>query len=120
VIAAGVYWQVLVGVIALLAWFVIAPYTLASDIAFIFFLGSIIDVIFNANPLIKLDGYYFLSQWLCMPNLMDRSRAFWRSLLRHLVFDHRGRAATPYSRQERAIYLCLGSFPTSTHSGCAS
>ena len=40
-------------------------------------LGSVLDVFFNTNPLIKLDGYYFLSQALRMPNLMDRSRGYW-------------------------------------------
>ena len=81
VILAGVFWQVLVGTVALLIWFVVTPHTLLSNLAFLFFLGSILEVISNANPLIKLDGYYFLSQWLRLPNLMDRSRAYWRARL---------------------------------------
>ncbi|MGH9853473.1 MAG: HlyD family efflux transporter periplasmic adaptor subunit, partial [Blastocatellia bacterium] len=89
VIAAGVYWQLMVGTAALLAWFALAPYTLLADMAFVFFCGSVLDVAFNGNPLIKLDGYYFLSQWLRLPNLMDRSRAYWRGLLRWIVFGER-------------------------------
>src|SRR5215472_17213255 len=81
VIAAGIYWQLLVGACALLAWFVATPGTLLASAAMAALLGSVLDVVFNANPLIKLDGYYFLSQWLRMPNLMDRSRACWRALL---------------------------------------
>jgi putative peptide zinc metalloprotease protein len=50
VIAAGVYWQLLVGTLALLAWLALAPYTLLSDLAFIFFCGSILDVAFNGKP----------------------------------------------------------------------
>jgi hypothetical protein len=64
VIAAGVYWQVLVGVIGLLAWFLFAPYTLMADVAFIFFLSSVVDVVFNANPL-SLTG--FISPACCSP-----------------------------------------------------
>jgi putative peptide zinc metalloprotease protein len=78
VIAAGIYWQVLVGAAALACWFALNPDTLPGRLAMVLVLASLMDVVFNANPLIKLDGYYFLSQWLGMPNLMDRSRAYWR------------------------------------------
>lgn len=108
VIAAGVWWQLIIGAFALLFWFIIAPFTLPSDLAFIFFIGSVVDVIFNANPLIKLDGYYFLSQWLRMPNLMDRSRAYWRGVLKRMLFGERNREAARYDRRERTIYLVFG------------
>lgn len=108
VILAGVYWQVLVGTVALLAWFLLAPFTLLADLAFIVFLGGVVDVIFNANPLIKLDGYYFLSQWLRLPNLLDRSRAYWRGLLKRLFVGEPNEAATKWSRRERVIYGVYG------------
>jgi putative peptide zinc metalloprotease protein len=109
VIAAGVYWQLLVGTLSLLAWFLLAPYTLLADMAFIIFCGSVLDVIFNGNPLIKLDGYYFLSQWLRMPNLMDRARDWRRGLLRRIVFGDPNEAAARFSRRERAILAVFGS-----------
>jgi len=108
VIAAGVYWQLLVGTVALLAWLALAPYRLLADIAFAFFCGSVLDVAFNGNPLIKLDGYYFLSQWLRLPNLMDRSRAYWRGLLRRIVFGERNEDAARFSRREQAILAVFG------------
>jgi putative peptide zinc metalloprotease protein len=108
VIAAGVYWQLIVGTVALLAWFALTPYTLLADVAFAFFCGSVLDVAFNGNPLIKLDGYYFLSQWLRLPNLMDRSRAYWRGLLRWIVFGERNEDAARFSRRERAIFTAFG------------
>ena len=108
VIAAGVYWQVLVGTLGLLAWLFLAPHTLPADVAFCFFLGGVLDVFFNANPLIKLDGYYFLSQWLRLPNLMDRSRAYWRGLLRRLLFGERDNDGARWGRRERAIYATFG------------
>jgi hypothetical protein len=80
VIAAGIYWQCLVGASALLVWFAATPGTLLASLAMILVLGSLLDVIFNANPFIKLDGYYFLSQRLRIPNLKDRSRACWAAL----------------------------------------
>lgn len=108
VIAAGVYWQFLVGAFSLLAWFSLAPHTLPADVAFVFLLGSVLDVFFNANPLIKLDGYYFLSQLLRLPNLMDRSRAYWRGVLGRVLFGERHAGSARYDRPERAIYAVFG------------
>jgi hypothetical protein len=84
------------------------PYTIPADLAFAFFLGSVVDVIFNANPLIKLDGYYFLSQWLQIPNLMDRSRAWWRGELRRLFVGEAGKTTLDYTRRERSILAGFG------------
>jgi multidrug resistance efflux pump len=108
VIAAGVYWQLLAGTLALLAWLTLAPYTPLADMAFCFFLGSVVDVAFNGNPLIKLDGYYFLSQWLRLPNLMDRAREWWRGSLRLLAFNEPNESAARFSRREQAILAAFG------------
>jgi putative peptide zinc metalloprotease protein len=108
VIAAGVYWQLLVGTVALLAWFVLAPYTLSADVAFIFFCGSVLDVAFNGNPLIKLDGYYFLSQSLRLPNLMDRAREWWRGRLRRVVFGKCNESGVRFTRREQMILAAFG------------
>ncbi len=108
VIAAGVWWQLIIGAFAFFSWFILAPHTPLSDIAFIFLFADLVDVIFNANPLIKLDGYYFLSQWLGLPNLMDRSRAYWRGVLRRILLGEQNREAARYSRRERVIYLVFG------------
>ena len=108
VIAAGVYWQLLAGTLSLLAWFMLAPYTPLADLAFAIFLGSVINVAFNGNPLIKLDGYYFLSQWLRLPNLMDRARELWRGFLGRIVFGERNEAAVRFTRREQAILAVFG------------
>ncbi len=108
VIAAGVYWQLLVGAGCFLLWSVLAQHTLLSAVVFTFLLGSVFDVFFNANPLIKLDGYYFLSQWLRMPNLMDRARAYWRGVLKQILFGQPHTEAARYARRERLIYLVYG------------
>src|SRR5262249_18550794 len=108
VIAAGIYWQLLVGASAMSAWLVFAPDTLPAQIAMILVLGSLLDVVFNANPLIKLDGYYVLSQWLRMPNLMDRSRQCWRGLVQR-VLNGAAESETPrFSSRERRILLTFG------------
>ncbi|MFN7927579.1 MAG: efflux RND transporter periplasmic adaptor subunit [Blastocatellia bacterium] len=106
VIAAGVYWQLLVGTISLLAWFCLEPYTLLADTALIFCLGSLLNIAFNANPLIKLDGYYFLTQLLRLPNLMEKSRGYWRGLLRRLSFG--GGEVMKLTPRQRIVYFIFG------------
>ncbi len=86
VIAAGVYWQLLVGALSLFCWMLLEPYSKLADIALIFCLGSLLNIAFNANPLIKLDGYYFFSQAMQLPNLMEKSRSYWRLLLQRITF----------------------------------
>jgi len=108
VIAAGVYWQLLAGTLGLLAWLTLAPYTLLADLAFIIFCGSVLDVAFNGNPLIKLDGYYFLSQWLRMPNLMDRSRELGRRCLQRIVFGDPDENSARFTKRERLILAVYG------------
>jgi len=36
-------------------------------------LCSVSTVVFNANPLMRFDGYYMMADWLEIPNLRDRS-----------------------------------------------
>ena len=103
VIAAGIYWQLLVGASLFGLWLLLDPHTLVARVTFVFALASVVDVFFNANPLIKLDGYYFLSQWLRVPNLLDRSRAYWRGLLLG------EQEAKTYTRREHLIYALYGS-----------
>jgi putative peptide zinc metalloprotease protein len=106
VIAAGVYWQFLAGTLSMLAWFMLEPYTLLADTALIFALGSLLNVAFNANPLIKLDGYYFLSQLLYLPNLMEKSREYWRNLMSRMTFGAWRR--TRLTAKQRAAYFAFG------------
>jgi putative peptide zinc metalloprotease protein len=37
---------------------------------------SVSTVMFNANPLMRFDGYYVLADWLEIPNLRDRSNKY--------------------------------------------
>src|SRR5438874_12047714 len=45
---------------------------------------SVSTVVFNANPLMRYDGYYVLADWLEIPNLRDRSNRY----LQRIVMEH--------------------------------
>ena len=41
---------------------------------------SVSTVVFNANPLMRFDGYYILSDWLEIPNLREKANRFLNNL----------------------------------------
>src|SRR5437867_352193 len=96
-----------VGLTLTLVWRVTTPESLASSTALIVLATTGFKIVLNLNPLLKLDGYYLLSDLLGVPNLRQRS------------FDYVGRCfsrleGTPseapvVSRRERRIYLAYGS-----------
>ena len=75
VTAAGSWIQMVVASVAAVVWWAAAPGTLVSEVALAgVLIGGFTTVLMNVNPLIPLDGYYALSDWLEVPNL--RQRAF--------------------------------------------
>src|SRR5882724_7840527 len=85
VIFAGIYWQLVVSALSGLLWLLATPYTLLADLSLLVFIGGSFNILINCNPLIKLDGYYALSQALGVVNLQGRSSDYARSLFARLL-----------------------------------
>ena len=80
--AAGIMVEVFLASIALFVWLNVSD-GLIRDIAFVTMaIGGISTVLFNANPLVKFDGYHMLADWLEIPNLAARSKTYWGQLAR--------------------------------------
>src|SRR3569833_1594802 len=76
VTAAGSWAQMVVASVAAAVWWAAAPDTLHSTIALSAVLICVItSVLMNLNPLVPLDGYYALSDWLEVPNLQQQAKA---------------------------------------------
>lgn len=70
---AGIYAELILSAIAILIWlntFGGFWHTLAM---YVFLVTSLSTILVNANPLLKYDGYYVLSDWLEIPNLREKS-----------------------------------------------
>ncbi|MFQ5499064.1 MAG: hypothetical protein ACE5FH_05285 [Candidatus Zixiibacteriota bacterium] len=76
VTAAGPFFQLVVLCSAVFAWRVTVSGVFVNELAWIVVIVSAVTLLFNLNPLIKLDGYYLLSDWLDIPNLRDKSFAY--------------------------------------------
>ena len=71
---AGGYSQLMLWGLCTIIWRITEPDTYINHIMVVVVIFSGLQTLFNFNPLIKLDGYYMLSDYLEVPNL--RSKAF--------------------------------------------
>ena len=71
--AAGIVTDVIVGLIAFIAWHLVSGDYLGMILANIFVFSTLNSILFNGNPLIKLDGYYVLTDAIGQRNLATRA-----------------------------------------------
>ncbi|HEX3275680.1 MAG TPA: HlyD family efflux transporter periplasmic adaptor subunit [Gemmatimonadales bacterium] len=105
VTAAGSWIQLVVASLGAIVWWAAAPGTLVSHIALgAVLIGGLTTVIMNANPLIPLDGYFALSDWLEVPNLRQRAFAHlgWLVKAKALRLDV---PMPPADEREQRIFL---------------
>lgn len=69
---AGIYLELFLAAVAAMLW-VLTPPGLFNQVCFnVMLVCSVMTIFFNANPLMKYDGYYALSDWMEIPNLKER------------------------------------------------
>lgn len=71
--AAGMIIEIALSAIAIFVWWMTEPGLLHYLCLNLFFVTAATTVIFNANPLMRLDGYYILSDFLEIPNLRPKA-----------------------------------------------
>jgi putative peptide zinc metalloprotease protein len=109
VTAAGSWIQFVIASIAAVVWWAATPGTLLEYAAFAgVFTGGVATVFMNANPLIPLDGYYALSDYLEVPNLRQRALAHIAWLAKTRVFKLQ-MPAPPADERERRVFSIYGS-----------
>ena len=79
--AAGPMSDLFVGGLAALLVFLLPGQALLGSIGYKLALTCYIATLFNANPLLELDGYFILVDWLRLPDLRRRALAFVRGPL---------------------------------------
>ncbi len=72
--AAGMYVELILAGICTWIWWYTQPGWLHHLTLNIVFLCSVSTVMFNANPLLRYDGYYMMSDLLEIPNLSQKSQ----------------------------------------------
>lgn len=72
--AAGMWVEIVLASIATFIWWYTNPGWLHYFCLNTVFLCSVSTIVFNANPLLRYDGYYMLSDYLEIPNLSQVSK----------------------------------------------
>ena len=100
--AAGMLAELFIAAIAFYLWLALQPgllRALAFDVAV---LASVSTLFFNANPLLRYDGYYILADLIECPNLGVRATRYWQYLAERYLIGVRNaerEASTPGERR---------------------
>src|SRR6058998_1304301 len=107
VTTAGPYFEMFLWALAVLTWRITEPGTWPSAVALVVVATSAFKLFINLNPLIKLDGYYLLSDALGIHNLRARAFGYLKRRLSALVASPSQTPEEPTPR-ERRVYLAYG------------
>ncbi|MEX2114319.1 MAG: hypothetical protein WD845_14090, partial [Pirellulales bacterium] len=97
---AGGYFELFLWSLAVFVWRLTIEDTLVHYLALVVLSVSGVRSLFNFNPLIKLDGYYLLSDWAEVPNLQQQAFGYVKAHLRWLLWG-----AEPPPRQPHGKLL---------------
>jgi putative peptide zinc metalloprotease protein len=95
---AGAYFELFLWALAVFVWRLTLAETWVNRLAFLVLSVCGLQTLCNFNPLIKLDGYYLLSDWLEVPNLHQRAASSFRGWLRRLLWGAARPADEPRGR----------------------
>lgn len=108
VAAAGMVVEFFVAAIAALVWAASGPGVL-HDLAFNMMIAAgVTTLLFNANPLLRYDGYYILADAADLPNLYQRSQQMLLHLVQRHLFGVRRSVRPTESRRELAWLVGYG------------
>lgn len=103
--AAGMMVELFLAALALFVWLLAEAGSVRTVAYNAILVAGISTVLFNANPLLRYDGYYMLSDLLEIPNLYTRSRAYLGYLCQRHLFGSREAEAPSASWSERAWFV---------------
>jgi putative peptide zinc metalloprotease protein len=105
-IIAGIWVEMTVCGLAMIVWTNTLPGEWMHDFSYqVILITGIAVVVINLNPLIKLDGYYFLTELIGLPELKEQSTAFLSGWFQSRVL--RLPVETPVVARKRAPFFIL-------------
>lgn len=111
--AAGMMTELFFASIAIWLWTWVAPGVAKAALHQVVILAGVTTLLFNANPLVRFDGYYILSDWLEIPNLGQKANQYMGYLFKQYLFRVRGEQTPPPTTPGEKGWLAgyaIGSF----------
>jgi len=114
-IMAGIWIELVMCGVAMIFWLNAPPGSWVHNLAYqVILLTGIAAVIINLNPLIKLDGYYFATEIIEIPDLKERSTAFLTGWFQAKVL--RLPVEVPVVPRRRAVFFGIYAFISGLYS----
>ena len=104
---AGMYFESMVAAAALFIWCFTGPGALHSCAHHVVVLATIVTIGFNANPLMRYDGYYILVDLVSMPNLRQTAVEAVQRLCKRVLLGLKTPATTG-GRLEQVLLVTYG------------
>lgn len=98
--AAGMLTEIFIAAVAMLLWALVEPGLVRSLLYQTILIAGISTVVFNANPLLRFDGYYILSDLIEIPNLGSRSTQYWSWVINRFAFGLQDRPPSVVAREK--------------------
>ncbi|MCA9050961.1 MAG: biotin/lipoyl-binding protein, partial [Planctomycetaceae bacterium] len=95
---AGPFSDLLMWAASVFLWRITVPGILVNRLALVLLTVTGGRSLLNLNPLLRLDGYYLISDWLSIPNLRTRGLDHWKAHLRWLLWGADKPASTDQGR----------------------
>ena len=103
--AAGIYVECFLASIATFVWWNTTEGLLNSLMLATMFICSVNTILFNANPLLRYDGYYVMADWLEIPNLRIKSTQFFTYLFQEKVLGLEIPVQNYMPRSRRGLFV---------------
>jgi len=109
--SGGMIVEVFVAAIALAFWLEMQPGFARAVLFNVMAIAGVSTVLFNANPLLRFDGYYILADLIEIPNLRQRAQQYLAAVLERWLFGMQP-APSDATLRERIWFVCfqVGSF----------
>jgi putative peptide zinc metalloprotease protein len=105
---AGILVELACAAVAAIIWANTSAGTLHSIAYNIIFVASLSTILFNANPLLRFDGYYVLSDLLEIPNLGQRSKNYLYYLVKKFAWGIKSETNPANSAGEGIWFVFYG------------
>jgi len=103
--AAGMISEGLLAAVAMIVWVNVEPGLVRAAAYNVLVIAGVSTVIFNANPLLRFDGYYILADLLEIPNLGQRANAYLGYLVKRHAFGMKTAVAGDTAPGERGWFV---------------
>ena len=103
--AMGIISELIVASVAIFIWLAAEPGLLKTTCLNLAVIASISTIVFNANPLLKFDGYYVLQDLIEIPNLYAKSKQYFFYLLQRYLLGAKLEHSPSRDNNERAWLL---------------